>query len=63
MVAPQKRSAETANDAAPKKVKFDKSAPFKKSGGGGKFDGKKAFGKPGTFHYYSPMISLQHTDQ
>lgn len=47
MVAPpQKRSAEASNDAGAKKVKFDKSSPFKKSHGG-KFEGKKTFGKPG----------------
>lgn len=48
MVAPQKRSAETPGDAGAKKVKFDKGSQFKKSGGG-KFDGKKSFGKPGKF--------------
>lgn len=49
MVAPQKRSAETSNDDGAKKVKFDRNSQFKK-GGGGKFEGKKPFGKPGTFY-------------
>lgn len=48
MVAPQKRSADSSTEAGAKKGKFERSAPFKKSGGG-KFDGKKSFGKPGTF--------------
>lgn len=47
MVAPQKRLAETADDAGAKKVKFDKSSQFKKNAAAGKFDGKKSFGKPG----------------
>lgn len=56
MVAPQKRSAESSNDAGAKKGKFDKSSQFKKSGGG-KFDAKKSFGKPGTKYLLLLSIS------